>query len=332
MKILALDIGGSKVIGAIGTVEDGSSVGSRDTFRKKCTLDFISRKELGHNTSQTELFEAIRGVLPDASWIAECDAVGVNIPGLTDQQTGTWVYAPFSGIRDVPIVSLLSKMLFSSEMTPRPIGIDNDVNACALAEKLFGICSGINDFLWITVSNGIGGGLVLNGEVYRGSSGNAGEIGHFVLVENGVKCGCGNLGCLEAEAAGPAIARRYRNLIAEKSINIPPGELAKIDAEKIAELARNEDEIAMNVYQTTGHLLGKAASYAANLLNLEMIVLGGGVSGSFDLIFPEMMNAVERFCFAAANRNLRIEKTALGYEAALVGACATGFLKTISQK
>jgi len=315
MNILALDIGGSKIMSGIATVSQGHG-------RKTCTVDRVVKKSLTPDTDAARLLEGIRSILPDDETIRQCDAVGVNVPGLADPKTGVWVYAPFSGIRDVPIAQILSEMVAG-----QPVAIDNDVNACALAEKLFGICTEIDDFLWITISNGIGGGLVLDGKVYRGHGGNAGEFGHLILVENGMACGCGNHGCMEAEAAGPGIARRFRSEM-EKRYGKDSDEIlhqASCTAAEIAELARQGNPIALDVYRTTARLLGQAASYAVNLLNLPMIVLGGGVSGAFDLLAPELTQTLRRFAFGAANRNVRVEKTALGYEAALVGAAATGY-------
>ncbi len=314
-KFLALDIGGSKIMSAVATVSEIDG-------RKTCTLDRIVKKNLPPDTDADLLFREIRSILPEPGEIAACEAVGVNVPGLTDPEKGMWIYAPFSGIRDVPITRLLSEMIGG-----KPVAIDNDVNACALAEKLFGICAEVDDFLWITVSNGIGGGLVLRGDVYRGSSGNAGEIGHFVVVDGGAECGCGNRGCLEAEAAGPGIARRFRDLV-EKRYGIESEESRRFGAFKaveIAELARSGDRVAEETFRTTAQLIGRAASYAVNLLNLPRIVLGGGVSGAFDLLHPEMTQTLARLTFHAANPSVRIEKTALGYEAALVGAAATGY-------
>ena len=321
MNILALDIGGSKVMSAVATVLE-------DSGHKTCTVDRIVKKSLAPDTDAARLFDEIHSLLPDEETIRRCDAVGVNVPGLADPKTGMWIYAPFSGIRDVPIARILSERIAG-----KPVAIDNDVNACALAEKLFGICTEIDDFLWITISNGIGGGLVLDGKVYRGHGGNAGEFGHLILVENGALCGCGNRGCMEAEAAGPGIARRFRDELEKRCGKVSEEFQRKsaLTAAEIADLARQGDPIALDVYQTTARLIGQAASYAVNLLNLPMIVLGGGVSGAFDLLAPEVTQTLHRFAFQAANRDVRVEKTALGYEAALVGAAATGFVAKCSE-
>ena len=309
MKILALDIGGSKMMAAIAVVEE------RETGNT-CTIDEIAKTKLKPDCKQDELIEEIRNLLGELGTLGECESVGVNVPGLTDPKNGIWIFAPFSGIQNVPIAQIVGEMSGC-----RSVAIENDVNACALAEKLFGICREVNDFLWITISNGIGGGLVLGGEIYRGHFGNAGEIGHFNMVEEGELCGCGNRGCLEAEAAGPAIARRFMQV---------KNTLFELGAVEIADLARRGDPDGIAVFDTTGFFLGKAAAYAANLINPEKIVIGGGVSGAFDLLEPKMNEAFSRFAFQAANKSVSIEKTALGYEAALVGAAAVGY-KNISK-
>ena len=321
MKLLALDIGGSKIMSAIATV-------SQTDGRRTCTLERVVKKTLRPDTNIDNLLHEIHCMIPQGTELEECQTVGVNVPGLTDPENGMWVYAPFSGIRDVPITQILSKMIDG-----KPIAIDNDVNACAMAEKLFGICEEINDFLWVTISNGIGGGLVLNGKIYRGATGNAGEIGHFFLTPNGAKCGCGNIGCLEAEASGTGIAYRFRQMLEhEHGVDSDTYDSYRdSNAEHIANLARHGNLPAKKSFDTAGRLLGRAVSYAVNLLNLPMVVIGGGVSGAFDLLEPEMRRTLDLYSFQAANANVRLEKTALGYEAALVGAATTGYLR-LNQK
>ena len=323
MKFLAIDIGRSKVMTAVATI-------AQTDGHKTCTLDRIEKRTLRPDTDIDSLLNEIRYIIPHGPELEECQAVGVNVPGLTDPANGMWVYAPFSGIRDVPIAQILSKMVGG-----KPVAIDNDVNACAMAEKLFGVCAEINDFLWITISNGIGGGLVLNGEVYRGATGNAGEIGHFIMdYLDGVKCGCGNHGCLEAEASGTGIANLFRRIIEYKyDIDSDVCERYRdIKTDQIALNARHRDPFAMRAFDIAGKFLGRAISYAVNLLNLPMVVIGGGVSDALDLLEPEMNRALAESLFHAANGNLRIEKTAFGYEAALVGAATTGYLSQYKKK
>lgn len=314
MNILALDIGGSKFMVAQAIV-----IGTKIEF------SHVVHRKLNTNCDQKTLVSLLEQAVEELGEF-DYDRVGITIPGLADPKTGIWVYACFSGIRDFPIVDILSP-----KFRDRPIAIENDVNACALAEKKFGRCRSMNDFLWITVSNGVGGGLVLDGKIYPGHFGGAAEIGHFGIVDavSGcqppIRCGCGNFGCVEAEAAGPGIVKRYawqleklQSESPEFKSPIKPPDTAK----KIAELARYGDKAALSVFDTTGEILGKAASYAVNLMNLEAVIFGGGVSESFDLLLPSLEKSFRQRLFRNANPSVRLEKTELGYNAALAGAAA----------
>ena len=298
MQILAIDIGGSQCRTALATVSNTGVA-----FTQVC------QRLLPPDCTKDKLFTILEESVAESAPTNNYERIGITIPGLADPDNGIWVYACFSGIRDVPIAKMMSE-----KYGGKPVFIDNDVNACALAERYFGICKDTRNFLWITVSNGIGGGLVLGGNIYRGHFGNAGEIGHFCVVEeNGYRCGCGNFGCLEAEAAGPGMTRRYAELRKDESL---------FSAREIAELARQGDETALSVFGTSGALIGKAASFAVNLLNLEKVVIGGGISHSFDLLLPSMEASFRSKVFRDANPNAVFAPTGLGYDAGLAGAVA----------
>jgi len=263
------------------------------------------------NYLTTNIIEMIDSLFDQKNIDIEC--AGVAVPGLADKDNGVLVYAPFSGIRDYKIGDILAKKL------KIPVFIENDANACAHAEMMYGSCRGVDDFIWITVSNGIGGAIVLDGKVYEGPNGGAGEIGHINVVKDGYRCGCGNRGCLEAHAAGPAIVRRYREESHDASM--------EITAKKIAELAKGGDMFALDIYKKTGFYLGKAISYIINLLNPDKIILGGGISMDIDLFLPEIKDVVKNTTFRDSNENLCIEKTALSHDAALKGAATIAKLR-----
>lgn len=302
MDVLALDIGGSKLMAAHVAL-------SHETIEIKRS----TRRSLDKQFTTETLLHLIDEAVSELGTFC-FERIGVTIPGLADPQSSMWVYASYSGIRDFPIGSILS-----SRYGDHPVSIDNDVNACALAEKMFGNCRGVNNYLWMTVSNGIGGGLVLNGTPYQGHFGNAAEIGHFCITENeGFLCGCGNCGCLEAEAAGPGIARRYQQLLPSNRRGIE----TSVTAREVVEKAKAGDRIAQEVVEITGALIGKALSYVVNLLNLQMVVLGGGVMESFEQFYPTMEQSFRTHLFKAANPSVQIVKSAMGYQAALIGAAA----------
>lgn len=306
-KILCIDIGGSKIL--TGVMDEEGRV-------------LASHKMLFHNPTKKQVAEAIlaesAAVLTSAEWkgdgTEEIDAIGVSIPGIADPDNGLWVYAPFSQIRTFDVRSLLMKQY------GKPVFLGNDGNLCTLGEKKFGLAKDVSDFMWVTVSNGIGSGVFLNNRMFEGFSKGAGELGHVKVVDYGAKCPCGSRGCLETYGAAPGIVRRYLELT---------GREEKMTAHEIGELARGGNREALRVFQDEGFYLGKAIAAAVNILNVPLVVIGGGVAGSFDLFEPSLKATLENFLYLGANAGLRVVKTALGYEASLIGAgtCALSGLE-----
>ena len=164
----------------------------------------------------------------------------------------------------------------------------------------------------MTVSNGIGGALYLNGSLYAGVSGNAGELGHLIVEENtDAVCGCGRKGCLEAMASGKGIEKMYGRLYGKS-----------LTAQQIAALADSGDAEAKHVFELAGHYIGKAIASSINLLNMKKIVLGGGVIQSYHLLQEAIGASLDRYVFRQGNKDVVVEKTGLGYYAALIGAAA----------
>lgn len=295
--VFACDIGGSKLL--CGFVDrDGNII---DTEKILLPPDITTEIIEAHLRN---MYTVLNQRNPECLPIS----CGMTIPGLADSENGVWQYACFSGISDYPIASRMRDILHL------PIFIENDVNACALAEKRYGGCCDCKDYLWVTVSNGVGGGLILNGNIYRGAFGGAGEIGHIVVEKNGHPCPCGHKGCLEAVAAGPAIARRYK-VMTGKSLS----------AAEIADLARNGDQNALSVMHKTGEYIGRGLGKAASLLNLERYVLGGGVMQSFDLMESDIWRGFEEEAFGEPNSEAKIVTTSLQYEAGLLGAATVAW-------
>ena len=293
--VFAVDIGGSKLLcGFVSS--DGRII---DT--EKYTLE----KNISTDKLESYILSAFSALKKrnNALQISSC---GITIPGVADFQNGMWIYACFSGINNYPISERMSRLL------ELPVFIENDANANAWGEKLFGCCKGCEDYIWVTISNSVGSGLVLGGNLYRGSGLGAGEIGHLVIEkEKPLICPCGHSGCLEAMAAGPAISARYEMLTGKR-----------ISALEISSLARAGNEAALNVIKKTAFYIGSALGKTASLLNLQKYVLGGGVMQSFDLMENDIIDAFKKEAFAAPNQNVIITKTYLGYEAGLMGAAA----------
>lgn len=313
-KVLAIDIGGSKMIATVAELSDESGE-LRYTMQDPIRAQLVNVRNIDQILEKIdELTDRLFQTTP----LAEIDRIGIAIPGLTDERN--WVFSSFSGIQNVPIVDLME------ERFGKPTFIDNDVNGCALAEAMFGCGRDVDNFAWITISNGIGGGFIMDHKLYRGEFGFAAEFGHMVVEEESdFLCGCGNYGCFEAVCAGPAIARRYAAAVSadlrlSAKDHLP--EERRLTAAEIAELARKGDSIAIHVFEREGELLGRAFAWVANILNPAKIVLGGGVAMSWDLFAPTMFDAFQRRIFKRANDRVKLEVTQLGYYAALIGAIA----------
>ena len=302
---LAVDIGGSKFI--VGLVSSSGRI--------ICSEQHLWT-ELSSAGIMQDIKKAVHGLLK-ANAGHSPTVLGATIPGLADRKRGLWVESSFSGIRNLPFASIME------EEFGLPVRLDNDCNACAAAERLFGCCKGTDHFIWVTVSNGIGGCIFINGRLYPGSIGNAGEIGHMVVEEgpNARPCKCGLSGCAEMHASGLGLAKNYLALGGKWEIDGKPPTARSIDA-----LARTGDLIARKTYEMEGLYLGRAIGAAINLLNPQKVIIGGGVSLGFDLFWPSLEDALAAHVYRNANPDFKVEPSALGYNAALLGAAALCFV------
>jgi len=289
-NIISIDIGGSKLLA--GVVDDSGKVLAEKRF------PLISPN---HNS----ILEIIFSACDEFSKLYKISAIGASIPGLTDSVNGIWVEAAFSKIRDFPLGNLLF------ERFRCPVFLENDANNCAIGEKYFGCAKDIDDFIWLTVSNGCGAGVFFNGRLFTGQGGNAGELGHIRVTDENFECPCGNTGCLEAVAAGPAISLRYKILTGKT-----------LSAKEIADNARDGDDTAVSVFIKTGEYLGRAIASAVNVVNVPLVVIGGGLFLSFDLFKDELVKTVQQQVYRTANKDLKVMQTKLGYHASMIGAAA----------
>jgi glucokinase len=208
-----------------------------------------------------------------------------------------------------------------------PVVVDNDANAAALGEALFGAGRGQRHVLYVNLGTGIGGGLVLNGALYHGAHGLAGEIGHVTVDPDGPRCDCGKRGCLEAVASGRSIARRAREIAARdpahatRLIALAGGEVPAIDSRHVFAAAREGDGLAQALVRQTGDSIGLALAGAANLLDPDIIIIGGGLAETGDLLLDPVRAAVRRHLLPALPVP-PVVPAALGYDAGVIGALA----------
>ena len=305
MRVGAIDIGGTKTI--VGVVEESGQI---ITQRRFPTDTHHQAAHFRHCA------EALRACINEAG---TADRLGVTMPGMVDSKSGRLINAAFAGWRNVDVRGQMSR-----ETGIPFVQTDNDVNACAVAEMRFGHGSRYRDFIWMTVSTGVGGAVVTDGRLLRGAWNCAGEFGHIkVEFEHPALCPCGGYGCLEAHGSGTAISRMTRDAArAEPSFaaRLKENGLSE-DAVGCAALAREGNATALEVYRRAAVYLGRGVAAAVNVLNPQAAVLGGGVSGSFDLLAPELLKTVNSNIIGDLI-GVEVVKTALGYEAGLLGAAA----------
>ncbi len=249
---------------------------------------------------------------------------GIGVAGLVDPRAGRVLSASNLGWANVDIGNVLTGFLGLS------VRVDNDARLATLAEAIHGAGRGCSDLLGLWIGTGIGGGLILGGRLIRGASGTAGEIGHLPLIEDGPACSCGNRGCLEALAAGPAIAAAGREALARakrKGIRSALRELcgddpAEVTSRLVAAAADRGDPEARAIFVRAGAHLGAALAGAVNLLNPERIVVGGGVAGAGEhLLAPARRKLAER-ALAPPGGTVRVVAARFRDTGVLVGAGA----------
>jgi glucokinase len=208
-----------------------------------------------------------------------------------------------------------------------PATLDNDANCATLGEWWLGAARGAKQVVGLTIGTGIGGGLILDGRLFHGVSDVAGEIGHTTIDANGRRCGCGNYGCLEAYASGPAIAERAREALAGGEPSAMPaavgGDLSRLTAAIVYDAAKRGDRLAQEVVRETARILGIGIANLLNIFNPEVVVLAGGVTQAGDQLFEPMRAEVRRRAFKPAVDACRIVPGALQGNAGVVGAVAT---------
>ncbi len=249
---------------------------------------------------------------------AVIEGVGIGSPGPLNRTTGVVILTPNLGWHDMPVRDRIGTAL------GLPAWLDNDANCAMAGEWWVGAAQGARHAVTFTLGTGIGGGIVVDGRLLHGASDVAAEIGHITIETNGRRCGCGNDGCLEAYASGPAIARRTIEAIesgAESSISAKVGgALDRISAQAVYDAAGAGDPLALEVVQDTAKYLGVGVANLINILNPEVVVICGGVTQAGDRLFTPLRREVTRRAFRPAVQACRIVPGLLPGTAGVVGA------------
>ena len=304
-ETIGVDLGGTKML--VGVLAD--------------TEPLYEQREASTGQTEDELVELlVREVTEARDARPGAAAVGLGIPATIDHDEGVAVSAVNLPLADLAIREIVS------ERVGLPVFVDNDGNVAALAEYLYGAARGKPHMVMLTVGTGIGGGLILGGEIYRGSTGAGAELGHVVIQADGPPCqgNCPNHGCVESLASGTALGREAR-AAAESAADSALGKLLaegkEIDGRAVTEAALAGDEIAIGVFDLIGGRLGVACASFANIFQPNAIVIGGGVIAAGDLLLEPARREVRERALRPMNETPILEAT-LGNDAGMTGAAA----------
>ncbi|MCZ6915739.1 MAG: ROK family protein [Gemmatimonadetes bacterium] len=319
--IVGVDLGGTNIV--VGAVtEDGERVAG---LQRRVTM-----AEQGPDMVVKQIVGAVRESIAQAElvWGSDLELLGIGIgsPGPIDTKRGIVVTSPNLRWTNVPLRALIS------EIVDLPATLDNDANCAVLGEWWRGAARNARVVVGVTVGTGVGGGFVLDGKIFHGASDVAGEFGHMTIDSTGRRCACGNYGCLEAYASGPAIARRAIESIeagaTSKLLQYVDGDLERITAEEVCRAANDGDTLAQEVVRDTARFLGAGIANLMNICNPEIVVVCGGVTSAGELLFRPLRDEANRRAFRPAAEACRIVPGDLPGTAGVVGAVAAFKLQT----
>lgn len=302
--VIGVDFGGTNIKGALVN-DQGKIIYKVETATLANSGPEAVAGRIGQMINKLEAFAEAGG--------QRAVGIGIGIPGQTDQNKGEVVFAPNLHWRHVPLLKYLG------QVTSLPILMENDANAAALGEQWCGAGRGSVNMVMITIGTGIGGGLIINGSLYQGSNGCAGELGHTVIDPKGFLCSCGRRGCLETLTSATAMIRMAKEAIDQGRIT----DLVKpenIDAKDIVMAARAGDEVALEIINFVADYLGMSIGNLINVLNPDTVVVGGGVSKAGEILFEPLRRSIMKWSLEAPASNVKIIPAELGNDAGFIGA------------
>ncbi len=309
---LGIDLGGTKILSVVAG--SGGKVLSRDHA--------LTPAAQGPEAVIQAILKSAARVLKGAGVTRDkVMAAGIGAAGVSNPETGILYASPnLPGWKNVPL----------RDRVQQETGIDtfltNDANAAALGEFRYGAGKGVRNLVYITISTGIGGGLIIDGKLYGGATGAAGEIGHMTIDTNGPLCNCGNRGCWEILASGTALAREAKKRIEEgattKIAAHSKGRRERITAQAVQDAAMEGDRLALELIRKHGYYIGVGLANLINIFNPELIIIGGGLSHMGDMLLRPAMDVVKERAFKASYEAVRLTVAQLGDDAGALGAIA----------
>lgn len=313
MYYIGIDLGGTKI--AAGVVDENGVLVHKDSVPTK------RGRESGEIIKDMAML-SLKVIKDSGLDLKDIKSIGVGSPGTPDSRNGILVYNCNLGFKNVPIRAEMQKYI------NLPVYLDNDANCAALAESVAGAAKDVSDSITITLGTGIGGGIIINNKIYSGFNNAASEIGHSVIISDGVQCNCGRKGCWEAYAAATALIRQTKEAAKnnpDSKINtLINGDLEKIDAKTAFDAAKMGDETGSKVVAQYIKFIAEGLVNAINTLSPEVVVIGGGVCKEGEYLLKPLREIVDNdiYCKEAAKTQIRVAQ--MGNDAGIIGAAMLG--------
>ena len=310
--ILGVDLGGTKIAAALATTQGEIVARGRRPTPAQAGPDAVI------NSVCATINEVLSAKELQPSRLS---GIGIAAAGIIDSANGKVIFSPnLPGWHEVPLREAIEQRFGI------PAYLGNDANLAALGEWRFGVEKKVANLIYVTVSTGIGGGIIADGKLYTGACGAAGEIGHMTIDVNGPRCRCGNIGCWETLASGTALAREAVKRITEGArtsiIELVGGDVSKIDAKIVGLTAKQGDELAQELVSRLGYYFGVGLANLVNIFNPELILVGGGVAKMGDLLLQPAIKVVKERAFSTSANAVEIKPATLGDDSGILGAVA----------
>lgn len=309
---IGVDIGGTKV--KFGVVDDSGAL----------LQDHLVPTEAvqGPNHVVEQIAKGVRHLLDKAGDIqGDFIGIGIGAPGTVDLDGGTVKYPPNFPNWGMFRLGDEIKKIFNVR-----VEVDNDANAAAVGEAKFGAGVGHPNFIMITLGTGVGGGIIMDGKIFRGTTGGAGELGHISIDYNGPRCNCGNYGCIEAYVGQRYVSKRTVERLKDhpesKIIALAKGDMSKVEPYLISVAANQGDEFALEVFKEMGTLIGVALATILNILDYRLVIVGGGVANAGKPLFDAMNESTRSRVLAPMREEVQVVPAKLGNHAGILGAAA----------
>jgi glucokinase len=299
MTIISIDLGGTNLRSAVIT---------GDGRVRNFTKFYLEKRDKTESGIIEKISEILRPCI--LKYRKGLKGAGIALPGFIDFKREVVTSSPNYPLwRDFPIKEILHKRF------KIPVVFENDANAFAIGEGWKGAGKGLKSFAGITLGTGVGGGIILDKKIWHGSKGSAGEVGHITVEPGGLRCNCGNRGCLEMYASAQAVAREGKGLLIKEGISVSKGDMAR----EIFKLAHKGNKSAIKIFSTVGYYLGIAIADIANILNIDGVIIGGGMSNAWEFIYPAVKKEVSYRANPLSRKGIKILKSKLGDLSALIG-------------